>query len=242
MAKKTISYENNSFNIAYKIINNNANKNMLFLHGWGSNKELMEMAFGKCFNDFNHIYVDLPGFGGSESTVFLDSIGYGGVICAFLEHICINDICDVHLVVGHSFGGKIALLLDREIILLSSAGILLKKSMKIKMKILLAKILKNLGISKIIKQWLVADDAKNLSPVMYEIFKHVVNEDFAPYYRDFRQRASIFWGESDSATPLEAFEKIKSLMPDSRTHVLKGDHYFFLKQGAQIERLYREDT
>ncbi|STQ87108.1 alpha/beta hydrolase [Helicobacter muridarum] len=236
MAQKNIQYEDCTLRIAYSIIDNQANKNMLFLHGWGSNKEIMRTAFSKYFKNFNHIYVDLPHFGGSEALVFLDTYGYAKVINEFLNHISINGVAGCDVVVGHSFGGKVALLLQKEIILLSSAGILLPKSLKIKLKILFAKLAKILGIRA---SFLRADDAKGLSPIAYEIFKCVVGEDFYEEYANFYKKATIFWGKDDKATPLKSFQIICSIMPSAKSYVLDGDHYFFLQQAREIDRLYR---
>lgn len=236
MALKSIKYKNHNFDISYIAINNNASKNIAFLHGWGSNKELMRLAFKDSFKDFNHIYIDLVGFGGSSNpAILLDTFMYAKIIKLFLEQVSINEIKDSKVVVGHSFGGKIALLLQKEIILLSSAGILLKKPLSIKLKIAFSKALRFLKIKSSVFR---ASDAKGLTKQMYEIFKVVVNEDFKPCYKSFDKKASIFWGKNDEATPLECFNQIKEVMKDSRFFALEGDHYFFLKQAKLIESLY----
>lgn len=239
MAIRDIVYRNNIVTISYRIINHNAQKNIVFLHGWGSNKELMVMAFEKSFHDFNHLYIDLPGFGGSINTMLLNTYDYANIIELFLQQIHINAVSEHSIIVGHSFGGKIALLLNREIILLSSAGILLPKPFGIKCKIFLSKILKYSPISL---DFLKAQDARNLNSIMYEVFKCVVNEDFKDVYARFQQKATIFWGRNDTATPLESYHTICRLMPHAKSHVLEGDHYFFLQQASLIESLYNKDT
>ncbi len=233
MAAKEILYHNNKFHIAYNMIDNNAEKYIIFLHGWGSNKELMALAFNKVFCNYNHIYIDLPGFGASPNEVFLTTQDYANIISLFLQ--ACNITKENRIITGHSLGGKIALLLDSEIILLSSAGILLPKPLKVRFKIATAKVLKKLPLNI---NALRADDAKELSPIMYEVFKQVVQEDYAPHYESFKHKATIFWGKEDNATPLSAFNIICSLMPQAKTHVLDGDHYFFLKQGELIDTLY----
>ncbi|PAF51883.1 2-hydroxy-6-oxohepta-2,4-dienoate hydrolase [Helicobacter sp. 13S00401-1] len=236
MASKQITCLDHTFNISYLIIDNKADKNLCFLHGWGSNKELMKLAFENSFKDYNHIYVDLPGFGASSNPMVLDSKKYALILKGFFEKLSINNVQDINLLAGHSFGGKLALLFDYEILLLSSAGILLEKSFKTKSKIAISKLFKSLGIKA---SFLRSKDADNLPPNMYETFKLVVNEDFSPYYANFKKNASVFWGESDTATPLKSFEIIKSLMSNARFFMLKGDHYFFLKQANTIEKLYK---
>lgn len=238
MAIKNIEFKNTTFEINYSLIDNKQNQNIAFLHGWGSNKELMHLAFKDSFKNFNHIYIDLPGFGKSDNQIFLNSFNYAEIINLFLKKISINEIKDCKIVVGHSFGGKISLLLEREIILLSSAGILLPKSFGIRFKIKLAKILKLFGLKSF--NFLKAEDAKNLSPIMYEIFKHIVNENFIDQYKNFKHKKTIFWGRNDRSTPIQAFEIIKNITQEKRVKILEGDHYFFLKQGNLIEKFYND--
>lgn len=234
MAKRILSYQNREFEIVYEYFSNNSDKNMIFLHGWGSNKELMQSAFKDAFKDFNHLYIDLPGFGKSINDAILHTKDYARIIETFLALININ----ADIVVGHSFGGKVAVLLDKEVILLSTAGILEPKPLKIKLKILLAKTLKTFGIRG---NFLRSKDADNLNNGMYETFKNVVNEDFSSIFSNFQKKASIFWGISDKATSLDSGEKISKLIKNSRFFALTGDHYFFLNQGKKIEELFYKD-
>lgn len=234
MAKRILSYQNKDFEIAYEYLSNHSDKNMIFLHGWGSNKELMQSAFKNTFKAFNHLYIDLPGFGKSVNNTILHTKDYAHIIEAFLSLIKI----DADVIVGHSFGGKVAVLLDKEVILLSTAGILEPKPLKIKLKILLAKALKTLGIKG---NFLRSKDADNLNSGMYETFKNVVNEDFSSIFANFQKKASIFWGISDRATSLDSGEKISKLIKNSRFFALTGDHYFFLNQGKKIEELFYKD-
>lgn len=200
-------------------------KNIIFLHGWGSNKELMKKAFENAFLEYNHFYIDLPGFGKSPNEVLLSTHDYAKIVSLFTHSL---DIVP-HIVVGHSYGGKVAVLLEeaREIILLSSAGIIVPKPLKVRTKIALAKLAK---IAHIRLPFLRSKDAQNLSPIMYEIFKNIVNEDFSEIFRKCEKPTSIFWGDEDSATPLSSGRKIHSLMKNSKFCVCKGGHYFFLAQ------------
>lgn len=200
-------------------------KNIIFLHGWGSNKELMKKAFENAFLEYNHFYIDLPGFGKSPNEVLLSTHDYAKIVSLFTHSL---DIVP-HIVVGHSYGGKVAVLLEEacEIILLSSAGIIVPKPLKVRTKIALAKLAK---IAHIRLPFLRSKDAQNLSPIMYEIFKNIVNEDFSEIFRKCEKPTSIFWGDEDSATPLSSGRKIHSLMKNSKFCVCKGGHYFFLAQ------------
>ena len=67
MAVKHLKYDGNDFIISYKMLNPKEEKDLIILHGWGSNKEIMEQAFLNSFKEYRHIYIDLPGFGGSTN-------------------------------------------------------------------------------------------------------------------------------------------------------------------------------
>lgn len=230
MAKKFVEVGGKQFEIAYELLNRKQSQNIVFLHGWGSNKELMMQAFSQCFLDFNHLYLDLPGFGKSYNQIALDTHQYAQIIQEFLNVLNF----EAQMIVGHSFGGKIAtLLLPKELVLLSTAGIVCPKSLLVRSKIVLAKFAKKMGISL---KGLRSKDADRLNEGMYETFKKVVDEDFLPYFSAYPSQAYIFWGEQDRATPLSSGELIHSLIKGSFFASFKGDHYFFLQASKDIEK------
>lgn len=231
MALKTLQYAQHTFSISYEIVNPSAKHTIVFLHGWGSNKELMKQAFGSTLDTFRHLYVDLPGFGNSTAPMALRSEDYANIMELFLAQVNAND---KEVIVGHSFGGKVATLLAPQLlVLIASAGIVWPKSFKVRAKIILFKLLKSLGLSQLRARF-VAEDAKALNKVMYETFKRVVNEDFTYTFRTFGGRALLCWGKEDTATPLKSAEKIRSLIGNSRLVVFEGDHYFFMQQAEKV--------
>jgi pimeloyl-ACP methyl ester carboxylesterase len=237
MAVKEIRYKEQTFKLSYEIVNPKREELLLILHGWGSNKEIMKQAFGQEFDAFKHIYLDLPGFGGSSNKMVLTTKDYGKIVQLFL------DTLESHptLVMGHSFGGKVATLLNIPyLILLSSAGVVTIKPWSVKVKIATFKFLKPLGFSKI-RELFVAPDAKNMSHEMYETFKNVVDEDFELEFAKSKSRALCFWGIDDTATPLYTGKKIAGLIENSKFYSLEGDHFFFLKHAKFIANKIIED-
>ncbi len=233
MAIKSIQYKHQTFQISYEILNPDKSKTLIFLHGWGSNKELMKQSFEKTMEEFRHVYIDLPGFGNSTCNRPLETEDYANIMELFLAQINANQD---HMILGHSFGGKVALLLNPQIlILVGSAGIPVPKPFKIKAKIALFKMFKFIGLSKL-RSLFVAEDAKELSEIMYQTFKNVVNEDFRSDFKDYRGKALLCWGKDDTATPLFTAEKINKLIPDSRLVVYEGDHYFFMQQADAVAK------
>lgn len=232
MALKRVEVYGKNFDINYDILNNDKKDIVVFLHGWGSNKEVMSSAFKDQLKNFKHIYIDMPGFGKSENNYILTTIDYANIMKVFLNSLSIDP--NETIVIGHSFGGKIATtLMPKLLVLLSSAGIVEEKSLKVKFKIILAKVSNKIGLKDITKIFR-SKDVEQMSEVMYATFKNVVNEDFSEYFKGFYNRTLIFWGKDDTATSLKSGEIIASYIKNSLFQVYEGDHYFFLQHSNEI--------
>lgn len=236
MALRNITWEGKDFPISYKILDNKSKDFALFLHGWGANKGLMERVFSAHFTSLNHLYVDLPGFGGSGNDFVLDSANYAEIITHFLRAINIAP----KIVFGHSFGGKVATLLNApNLVLLSPAGLQKSQNLGVKLKIKCAKIARFFGIKA---RFLISKDAQNLPTNMYESFKLIVREDFSEHFRTLKSKTLIFWGRNDEALPLALGEKMNDLIADSALCVCEGGHFFFLDSAnrTKIETTTKE--
>lgn len=232
MAIKQIQYNTKTLDISYEIVNPQAKVDLIVLHGWGSNKNLMKQSFSKEMKGFRHIYIDLPGFGKSTCCLAMTTPDVARIVELMMIHI--NASKDI--ILGHSFGGKVATLLDPKVlVLVGSAGIFIRKSLKIKLKIAVFKVFKVFGLAKF-RSFFVADDARTLSEPMYQTFKNVVDEDYSDEFSNYSGKALLCWGKDDTATPLSSGEKIHSLIKDSELKVYAGDHYFFMGQAEEISK------
>jgi pimeloyl-ACP methyl ester carboxylesterase len=232
MAIKSIQHKQHTFDISYEILNPEATVDLIILHGWGSNKALMKQSFSSYMSGFRHIYIDLPGFGKSTCSMPLTTEDVARIVELLMIHL--NASKDI--ILGHSFGGKVATLLEPKVlVLLSSAGIKIPKPLKVHAKIALFKMLKLFGFSKL-RSLFVADDAKELNEYMYQTFKNVVDEDFSKEFENYNGKALICWGKSDTATPLSSGEKIAKLIKDSTLEVYDEDHYFFMQNAVDISK------
>ncbi|HIP46473.1 MAG TPA: alpha/beta hydrolase [Campylobacterales bacterium] len=231
MATREIKHNNQHFSLNYEILYHDRKEDIVILHGWGSNKEVMKQAFGKHFTNFRHIYIDMPGFGKSPNEHSLTTEDYASIMIALLKELSVSS----SIIFGHSFGGKVATLMNPEVlVLLSSAGIIIPKPFKVRAKIKLFKLLKPLGLTSL-RHLFASKDVQGMNQGMYETFKNVVDEDFSAHFKAFKNKAYLFWGKDDSATPLFAGEQMASLIENSHFYPLEGDHYFFLQQADFIE-------
>jgi len=236
MAVKSIQYNQHTLDISYEIINPNATVDMIVLHGWGSNKGLMRKSFAPYMSAFRHIYIDLPGFGGSTCNQTLKTKDYARIVELLMIHL--NAQKDI--ILGHSFGGKVALLLEPKVlVLVASAGIYIPKPLIVTLKIAIYKVLKIFGFAKL-RSLFVAEDAKELNKPMYQTFKNVINEDFSYEFSTYNGKALLCWGKEDTATPLSSAQKIDELIKDSSLDIYDGDHYFFMNYAQEISKRVQE--
>jgi len=233
MASKNIKINNQSYNIVYDITNINNNKTIVFLHGWGSNKKVMKQSFQNELSNYKHIYIDMPGFGKSiNEDYILTTKEYANIIKEFLKSLNIS----ADIIAGHSFGGKVATLLNPPLlVLLSSAGVIEDKSAKTLLTIRLAKIFNKFGLGKVTKM-LRSKDVNMMSQNMYETFKNVVDEDFSQTFKNYEGKALLFWGETDTATTLSSGKIMHSLIKNSQFYSYDDGHYFFMKNHNDVSK------
>lgn len=245
MAIKSIKVDGLDYEINYKIIKPDGTKSdnaaVLFLHGWGANKELMSKAFVPHFNGYVQIYLDMPGFGASKlMPTPLNTHGYAKVLSEFLKNIDIK----IDTIVAHSFGAKVAALLGnktnsiKNLVLLSPAGIIEPKRASVKIKIALFKFAKMFGFG-FLRKYFASSDVGGMNETMYETFKKVVNEDFSDIFALLSsKRVLIFWGDKDSAVSTNAAKILNQIIKGSSLEILSGDHFFFLKHARHIAQKY----
>lgn len=237
MATRNITCKGVAYDIGYEIVNPKNEKIALFLHGWGANRVLMKKAFASHFGEYKLIFIDLPGFGTSSIEKPMDSFEYLDIVKEFIKSLHVKP----YFVIGHSFGGKIATLLNpQNLVLLSSAGIVKEKSLHVKSKIKIFKFLKFIGLGRFYK-FFATKDVEGMSEIMYETLKKVVNEKMDEKFSAYTGNALIFWGKEDEATPLKSGEIIHSLIKSSKFFPLEGDHFFFLNQGGEIAKKIKEN-
>ena len=94
-------------NINYVQYGNKKGKDIVLLHGWGQNIEMMD-KLGKGLEKKYHITIlDLPGFGRSSEPAFGWTIyDYYEMLVEFLKKLKIKN----PVLVGHSFGGRISII------------------------------------------------------------------------------------------------------------------------------------
>ena len=158
---------------------------LIFLHGWGCNIDLIKPLSSRLNENFSKIYIDFPPFGKSEepkSPWTLDDycIATKNIIEKVVEKLKKKNIeIDKVILIGHSFGGRVAIKLAKSIkcdglILISSAGIKPKFSLNTKFKVLKYKFYKKIGNKK--AKNFGSSDYRTLSDVMKQTFNNIIGE------------------------------------------------------------------
>lgn len=204
-------------------------KNVVFLHGWGSSASAFLFAARRLADSFRVVLMDFAGFGESEAPEYPYGVGdYASDVLAALGSLGITSASFV----GHSFGGRVCIELASKrpqivesLALVDSAGLKPRRHLKYYVKILTHKLLKKLG-GKGLKG---SQDFRQLSPLMKETFKKVVNYDQTPLLCNIFCPTAIFWGKDDRETPVYMARKLNVKIKDSALFMLDGGHFAFVE-------------
>ena len=228
----------NLTDINYIQYGNDKGKDIVLLHGWGQNIEMMK-PLGDLLADNYHItIIDLPGFCKSkEPATILDVGDYTEIVHDLLESLKVVK----PTLIGHSFGGRISIRYGasydvEKLVLCGAPCVKTKKELTLKEKML--KSVKKLpGMEKladIAKNYIGSTDYKNASPMMRDILVKVVGEDLSEYAKKIKVPVILIWGEYDEAVPLEEGRMLEKLLSDGAMIVLPGTHYAYLENLYQV--------
>ncbi len=213
-------------------------KDILLLHGWGQNIEMMKFI-GDNFSDrFRITILDFPGFGESEEpheTWNIDK--YSEMLEELVKKLEIKK----PIVMGHSFGGRVAIRYSarnaiEKLVLFGSPCIRVQENLPFYVKVL--KGLKKLpgmnGIGEYMKKFIGSRDYKAASPIMRQTLVEVVNEDLSKYAREIEEPTLLIWGDQDTEAPVNDAKELEKIMIDAALIILPGTHYAYIENLGQV--------
>lgn len=229
-------------NVDVNYIQYGEGKDIILLHGWGQNIEMMK-PLGDNLCDKNRItIIDFPGFGkSSEPDTAWTIDDYSEMLGKLIKKLKIKK----PIIMGHSFGGRVAIRYSsnnsiEKLILFGSPCI---RHEKISLKVKVLKFLKKLpGMDKIgeyMKKYIGSRDYKAASPMMRQILVNTVNEDLSNYAKQIEEPTLLIWGESDTEAYVEDAKELESIMPDAALIILPGTHYAYLENLGQVINIIR---
>lgn len=244
-----------NLNINYE--SNGQGKTVLILPGWGTTIDVYRNMMNSISTYANTITLDMPGFGKSEIPKEVwDLDAYIDFIIDFINTLKIKELD----LIGHSNGGRIIIkMMSRKnlsfkvnkIILIGSAGIIHKKSLKIRLKVRIYKLGKKILNNKIVKKFFPdaleklqkkagSDDYRNSPPILRQTMVKLINEDLKVYLPNINAPTLLLWGEKDTATPIEDAYIMEKSIPDAGLVKVDGcTHYVFLEQPIYINKIIK---
>lgn len=209
-------------------------KDIILLHGWGQNINMMEPIGKQLKNDFRITIIDLPGFGESPEP------NYGWTIYDYfemLDELVIKLKINDPIIMGHSFGGRIAIIYasnrqTNKLILFGSPyqKKIKKESLKIKFFKLAKKIPLINKLEHTVKKYVGSRDYRNASSIMKQILVNTVNEDLTECAKNVTCPTLLIWGSEDEEVPVEDAKELESLIKDAGLIVFDGlTHYAYLE-------------
>lgn len=196
---------------------------VLFLHGWGGSLKSFAGAYERVcdlgYGAVNFAFpVDMP----SDWGIY----DYAAHVRAFME----NAEIEKPVVVGHSFGGRVGLILASQglcekLVLTDSAG--LKPRFSLKKKIRIAKYHSMVKRGKPL-DGLGSVDYNNMREDKRGVFVRVVNTHLDKLLGYIDCPTLIVWGKKDKDTPPYMAKRLHRGIADSRLVFLDGGHYSYL--------------
>ncbi len=213
-------------------------KDILLLHGWGQNIEMMKPLGDNLCNRFRITILDFPGFGGSdEPKVPWSIVDYSDMLEEFVKKLEIKK----PIIMGHSFGGRVAIRYSaynpiEKLVLFGSPCIRVQKELPLSVRLL--KAVKRLpgmdAIGEKMKKYIGSRDYKAASPVMRQTLVSVVNEDLSKFAREIEEPTLLIWGEVDDEAPVSDAYELEKMMIDAALIVLPGTHYAYLENLPRV--------
>ena len=234
----------NGIKVAYEETGNKHGHPVVILHGWGCNHSTVK-SISRILEPFMRVIsVDLPGHGESEEPKEIwGTQDYAGTIWQLIRQLGIENPS----LIGHSFGGRTSIAMAageqvNKIILVDSAGITPKRSLKYYYKVYSYKALKRLimaiygsdrGQKILNKRRKGSADYQAASVKMRAIMSKCINEDLKSIMPKIQAPTLLIWGENDTATPISDAKTMEKLIPDSGMVVFPNcGHYSFLDNPA----------
>ncbi len=225
-------------NINVNYIQYGEGKDVLLLHGWGQNIQMMKPIGDNLCRNHRITIIDFPGFGESDEPLVPWTIrDYAVLVEKLVKELGIKK----PVVMGHSFGGRVAIYFSADnpiekLVLFGSPCIREETALPLSVRIL--KKLKTLpGLDKLgekMKKYIGSRDYKAASPIMRQTLVNVVNEDLASYARKIEEPTLLIWGENDTEAPVEGAKQLEKIMIDAGLIILPGTHYAYLENLGQV--------
>lgn len=205
-------------------------KTIVFLHGWGGDKNSFKSTINLLKHKFNILAVTMPTI--ANMAVAWNLVDYANLVLALCKLHNINSI----YIICHSFGFRVANILKQQIeikkIVVTGGAGLKKLSILKKLETNNNKILLSQARFKYLYNSIASADYVALSPTNKKTFSAVVGVAFNKFSK-FNCPMLLFWGKRDSETKIWIAKKLRR-ENDAKLIVSNSDHFAYLKENARF--------
>jgi pimeloyl-ACP methyl ester carboxylesterase len=200
---------------------------VLAFHGWGRTRADFHAALA----DLPVIAVDLPGFGASPAPpTACGAAWYAGAVAPLLDRVD-----GPALLVGHSFGGRVAVALAARHperiagAVLAGAPLLHRSDRRTRATpgFRIARFGHRLGLlsdqrMEALRRRHGSADYRAARGVMRDVLVTVVNEAYEQELAEIRAPVTLLWGRDDRTVPVEVAERAETMLEQARLIVVEG--------------------
>ena len=225
-------------------------KRLVWLHGWGNDHRFM-LPLAEFFRgDFENYVLDLPGAGSSD----VPDAEWGIREYAKAVHEWLGTLGERKptYFVGHSFGGKLSVVMASEypedvagVVLVAAAGLRVRRCAALKMKIFVIKHLAivaravervfGVNLRERFGGLVGSQDYRNANGVMRRILIKSVNELIYEQARKVKVPALIVYGSADVVTPPYMGKEFSQLIEGSKFVELPGFNHYNILTDARFQ-------
>lgn len=211
-------------NLHYKIVGEGTP--VLCIHGWGGSSSSLMLLAQELKQNCSVYLIDLPGFGKSENPPPTWGVfEYGDLIKTFIEQTGMTTPISV---IGHSFGGAIALTLAAKYPYLVSKLVVCAPSWHrhattISAPRRISTILHHFPlVRRVLYKVLFPRSDMMHNPQLESNFKQIVNQDLTDVVKRVDRNTLIIWGKEDTYVPVTDAMLLHSYIPHSILSVFPG--------------------
>lgn len=214
---------------------------IVLMHGWGGSALSFKPIFDYLSKSYRVYALDFPGFGKSDLPPNpWGTENYGNLVMRFLNEMLIEKTN----IVAHSFGGRVAIWLAanfpgsvNKLVLVDSAGIKPKRTLKYHIKVAVAKTGKRIFLHSIFGKYgerllnvlyrlVGSKDYQQQIGIMRSTLVKVVNEDLRTLLPNIIAPTLLIWGENDKDVPLAYAKIMENEIKDAGLVILKDAGHF----------------
>lgn len=232
----------------YKVFGLEKKDSLVVLHGWGRD-HLDWLGVGKFLASYYKVYLlDLPGFGATSlpENIVLGTWEYAD----FVEKFCKKQEIVKPVILGHSLGGRIGIILAtrpdmlKKLVLVSSAGIE-ERSLFVRAKVILANVIRIFfpqRVFELLKSKIGSEDYRGTNNQMKQVLTKIVNEDLRYMLPKIMCQTLVIWGEKDNVLDVRYGKIFRGEIPRASLRIVWGaGHHPHLDQPREFLEILEEE-